>query len=850
MTPRATVRLQLHANFTFDDARAALDHYAALGISHLYLSPITRARPGSTHGYDVIDPTRIDEALGGPAGLHRLATAAAARHMGLIADIVPNHMAADPQNPWWHDVLKRGAASRHARVFDIDWAAGDGRILLPILPRPLDDALAGGDIRLIRRRGRTTVLAGGQQLPLAIRDEHCLPREFDPETLAGRARLHALLARQHYRLAGWRDAAGRRNWRRFFLINELVGVRAEDPEVFQSTHALVLNLYRRGWLDGLRIDHIDGLAAPGAYLRRLRAAMRAAAPERTPYLIVEKILAPEETPDGRWPIEGTTGYDFMDDAAALLHAPAARASLLAFWHGCGGSPQSPARQLRAVRATLLEERLESEGRSLVRACMQASRVDPHADRWGADAWMRLLRAWSAEFPVYRSYVEDEGGASGADRAAWEHAARRARTHVPAQELPLLAQWMQWLDHPPPHVMPAVLRVQQLLPPLAAKSLEDTLFYRFGLLLSRNEVGASPHRFSLGRGAFHRRNRRRAREWPLAMLTTATHDHKRGEDVRARLAVLTEMPERWTRFARAWLDRLPSGRCARTDQYMLLQTLVGSWPSAWSAGRPDPDRLRAWLTRVGDWQRKALREAGLHTSWTDPDTAYEAAAQACIDALGPESGDGRILDELAAFAVPLVAPGQVNGLAQTLLRNTAPGIPDLYQGAETWDESLVDPDNRHPIDPHRLERLRAGPPPIAPRAADWRNGRVKQYLIQTALGLRAARPALFHAGSRYIPLAAEGRQARHVLAFLRGDGHHWALVMIPRLCALSLARYARGEAAAASRFWEGTSLVLPAAAAGLWRDALGDGAFDTAPDRRLPLAPLLRHWPVALCVTPF
>ncbi|MBB6083016.1 malto-oligosyltrehalose synthase [Castellaniella defragrans] len=848
MIPRATARLQLHADFTFDDARAVLDHYAALGVSHLYLSPLTRARPGSTHGYDVIDPTRVDEALGGRAGLRRLAGDAAARRMGLIADIVPNHMAADARNPWWRDVLQHGAASAHARVFDIDWTAGEGRILLPLLPRSYGDALAAGDIRLVRGHGAAAVLAGGQALPLARGDGDADPRDFDPASDAGRARLHALLERQHYRLAWWRAAACRLNWRRFFLVSELVGVRVEDPAVFQATHALILDLYGEGLLDGLRIDHIDGLAEPGAYLRRLRAALQAAAPDRNPYLVVEKILAPGETPDRRWPIEGTTGYDFMDDAGALLHAPAARRPLLAFWRACGGSPHRHARQLRAIRASLLDRQMAGEFRALVQAWAAAARHDPRARRWGTDAWRRLLRTWLAGFPVYRSYAED-GGPSEADRAAWAEAGRVARTRLPAEDAGLLDLWLAWLAPPSPRVLPALRRLQQLTPPLAAKSLEDTLFYRYGPLLSRNEVGASPRRFSLDGAAFHRRNLRRARDWPLAMLATATHDHKRGEDVRARLAALTEMPGPWTRFALRWLELPPRNRLVPTDRYMLLQTLVGSWPSAWPADatRLDPRAVRAWLARVAQWQRKALREAGLRSSWTDPDAAYEADAQACLDALDPDAEDPRPLKTLAAFAAPLAAPGWINGLAQALLRNTAPGIPDLYQGTETWDESLVDPDNRRPVDHRRLDRLLAGPPPHAPTPADWRGGRVKQYLIQTALALRATHPRLFCAGSGYVPVAAEGPRARHVVAFLRGGGEDWALVVAPRLCALPLAGYARGEAAEACRYWEGTALVLPPAGAGGWKDVLGAGAAEAGSDGRLPLAALLRRWPVALCV---
>ncbi len=845
MIPRATVRLQLHAGFTFDDARAVLDHYAELGVSHLYLSPITQALPGSPHGYDVADPTRVNEELGGLPGLCGLAREAASRGLGLIADIVPNHMAADPRNPWWRDVLRHGPHSAWATFFDIDWAAGGGRLLLPVLPQPYGDSLAAGDIRLAREGDETVVRAGGQSLPLAT-GAGVAPQTYDPDDDAGRARLHQLLERQHYRLAWWRAAAERLNWRRFFEISGLVGLRVEDDAVFDASHALILELYREGVLDGLRVDHIDGLAEPGAYLRRLRAALIEAAPARQPYLVVEKILAPHESLDPRWPVDGTTGYDFMDEVSALLHAPAARRPLQAFWQACGGLAAGPEHQLRGVRERILERHLAGERRAAVAAWQAVLEADPHTRDWGPDALQRVLVAWLAGFPVYRSYAED-GGPSAADRAVWDEAARHARPRLAAPDPMLLDQWMARLREAA-NAAPALRRLQQLTPPLAAKSLEDTLHYRLGMLLSRNEVGAWPQRFALGIGGLHERNVWRARRQPLGMLATATHDHKRGEDVRARLAVLTEMPRCWTALAREWLDTLPAGLPATTDRYMLLQTLVGAWPSAWGddVRAVDPDAVRDWLARVAAWQRKALREAKLRSSWTDPDLAYEQAALACIEALDPTADDPRPLDALASLAAPLVAPGHINGLTQALLRNTAPGVPDLYQGTEIWDESLVDPDNRRPVDYVHLRRLLAQPPPTRPLPAEWRSGRVKQHVIQAALGLRTARPWLFDERSAYIPLGAVGARAAHVVAYLRGRDGRWALVAAPRACALRIAGYARGEAALASGFWKDTALILPPGCAGRWDDALGDGTFAVGDDGRLRLSRLLESWPVALC----
>ncbi|HUH41331.1 MAG TPA: malto-oligosyltrehalose synthase, partial [Castellaniella sp.] len=693
-----------------------LPHYVALGISHLYLSPLTQARPGSLHGYDVIDPQTVNSELGGIDALRRLSQAAAAWQIGLIADIVPNHMAADPRNPWWNDVLRHGRASAHARVFDIDWAAGGGRVLLPVLAQPYGDALAAGDIRIERVAGDFVVQAGGLCLPIAHTDAPVIRSnaDFDPTDPVGRERLHALLECQHYRLACWRTAAEQLNWRRFFEISELIGVRVEDPQVFEATHVLIIELYREGLLQGLRIDHVDGLAAPGKYLRALRTALRAADPAREPYLIVEKILAPDEALDSRWPVDGTTGYDFMDDVGALLHTSAARGPLLDFWQACGGDRRTPAEQLQALRKYFLRRHLAGERRAAIKAWARLSAADSRARDWGIDAWQRVLDEWLAHFPVYRSYAED-GGPSTADCAFWDEAARLARPHLRGADPALLDLFMGWLKQARTGIEEPLRRLQQLSPPLAAKSLEDTLFYREASLLSRNEVGAWPQRFALSIAGFHERNIARARHHGGGMLATATHDHKRGEDTRARLAVLCEMPQAWCDFARQWLALLPGGLPTTTDRYLLLQTLMGAWPMDWSEDVEQiaPEALRAWLTRIAAWQVKALREAKRHTAWTAPNSSYEAAAQACLDVLSPDTPDQSPLAVLAALAAPLIAPGQINGLAQTLLRNTSPGVPDLYQGTETWDLSLVDPDNRRPVDHAALDALLDSPAPWRP-----------------------------------------------------------------------------------------------------------------------------------------
>ena len=938
--PRATARLQLHAGYTLDDACAQVPYYAALGVSHLYLSPITQARMGSTHGYDVIDHQCINPELGGQAALRRLTDAAHRHGLGLIADIVPNHMAAHASNSWWADVLRHGTQSRHAGTFDIDWQPADtalhGKVLLPVLGEPYGEALAAGHIRLIHDAAAAdgyAIEAGGQHLPLAPGtapagdDPASVCAAFDPGTADGAAdgaanraancaaRLHDLLERQHYRLAWWRTAPEQINWRRFFEISELVGVRVEDDEVFDAVHALPLQLVREGVLDGLRIDHVDGLARPGAYLRRLREQLDDARAQHTgnatAYLVVEKILADGEVLDARWPVDGTTGYDFMDQTGALLHAPQAQAPMEQFWNTLSGDARSASAQLLDARHRMLARHFPVERQALVRALTRIARQDLRTRDWTSTAIDRVLTALLAAFPVYRSYAED-GGRSAED-ARW---CRIARDHARAAlvgseaDAQLLDQIDAWLAGPrqadagagadpgaevdadagagagtganagagagadadagagagsrADNEAGALRRFQQLTPPLAAKALEDTLFYRRGPLLSRNEVGSSPTQFALPLDAFHTLTQARARTHPHAMLATATHDHKRGEDTRARLAVLSETPERWQRVAENWIPRLgpngskresqrdsetgspmgaPTASPTPADRYLLLQSLVGAWPLSLSAdNRAD---VAAFLERILQWQEKALREAKLHTSWTDPNTGYEAAARHCVTAL-QETGEGQaLLRDIAAWTAGIAPAGLVNSMTQALLRNTLPGVPDLYQGTDLWNFSLVDPDNRRAVDyAERAALLAAAGAPIATDAAAWRSGAIKQQLIQRCLTLRAADPGLFDHGE-YVPLTAQGQRAAHVIAYLRRHNGRSVLAVAPLHCALALAPYGQDQAAQAAHFWDGTHVQLPDGVGPL-RNVLSGRPVNVEDEGRIPLADLLRDCPVALC----
>ena len=890
-TPRATVRLQLHRGFTLHDALAQVDYYAALGISHLYLSPVARARAGSAHGYDVTDHAEVNPELGGEPALRALAAALRQRGMGIVLDIVPNHMAAHWDNAWWRDVLAHGRRSRYAEWFDIDWLAADpwlrGRVLAPTLARPYAEALAAGEIRLQwdEPTGAFCIEAGGRY-PLApgTLDARAGPpqalRAHDSGDAAGRRALHALLQRQHYRLAWWPSAAEQINWRRFFEISELVGVRVERPAVFAAVHALTLRLYAEGLIDGVRVDHVDGLAEPGAYCRRLRAALRRAAAaggrrgaEAEPYIVVEKILAEDETLPAAWQVDGTTGYDFMEDAGALLHAASAHEPLREAWQRIGGDARPTAEQLEAARRLMLTRHFAAEAGTLLRVLARLARADPAARDCAPPALERALVPWLTAFPVYRTYGEP-GAVAQADQAWCQAADRRAREMARAARAepdPIgdlaadcVARWLgspagpSGPDNPPEAARlrrRAQAKLRHLTPPLAAKALEDTYFYRDATLLSRNEVGAAPTRFALSPAALHERLARRAHSHPRAMLATATHDHKRGEDVRARLAVISEMPQDWLAFAEDWLERAAQVAAGASrgaspphpgDLYALLQTLVGAWPPGLAPA--DADGVAAFLERVGTWQVKALREAKLRSNWLAPAPGYEAACAALLQALGRQAAPDGLLGRAAAFAQRLCLPGMVNGLVQTALRLTAPGVPDLYQGTECWDYSLVDPDNRRPVDyVQRRATLAACTAQVSGTAVvsdttRWQDGTVKQALVRRLLALRAELPDALQHGD-YQPLPVDGPQAGRVLAYARHarQGAGLVVCVLPRACALRLAP--GGEAPAS--LWRETRVHLPPGGAGLrLRDVMTGAAYD-ADEGALRLAALLAHWPLAV-----
>jgi len=910
-TPRATVRLQLHRDFGFDAAAACVGYYAQLGISHYYLSPIWEARPGSLHGYDVVDPSRINPELGGEDGLLRLVETLRLAGMGLVVDLVPNHMGvAAGGNRYWESVLAWGRRSPWAGWFDIDWEAPDprlrGKLLWPVLGEPCDEALAGGCLALRFEggaQGLTLAYRDGPPLPLSAESQAALLApspvfagvaqalaEATPETAPplyaelarlalstegrgalqrlvadhsaqgpeGRQRLQGLLARQHYRLTWWRNAAEEINWRRFFEVAELAGVRVEVDEVFEATHALLLRLYERGLIDGVRIDHIDGLADPEAYARKLRSrlaelqARRPAPLDAEPaWIVVEKILSPGEALPTSWEMDGTTGYDFMDQVGALLHDGTGESALRTLWAELTGDTRTLDGHVQAARLQLLSENFGGEFEGLVRA-LHAYAMS--AQLGGRDispaAIRRVLRALLAALRRYRSYGPDDANAAAG-------ALQTARAALAAPDHALLGELAGWLQlsagdgavetlDADLHVQ-ALRRFRQLTPPLAAKSVEDTAFYRYGPLLSRNEVGSYPDQPSPGAAAFHEAMQLRARDMPRAMLATATHDHKRGEDARARLAVLSELPELWSHTVRGWFAdhaalRRQEALLAPTpaDQIMLYQTLVGAWPPDLVAG--DREGVAAYAQRVAAWQQKALREAKLHSSWMLPQADYEDACHSFLMALLQGEASEDFLGQLTSLVDTLAPAARCNSLAQTLLRLTCPGVPDLYQGCEFADFSLVDPDNRRPVDMKaRLAGL-ALPwlPALSEKSAQTDTQlRGKQVLVRRALELRQRHPAVFLGGD-YLPLEVTGPAAGHVLAFARQAAGVVAVTAVLR-------HTARLAQAGDDTAWADTRIELPAAApTGHWSDVLSGKAH--VPDKQgFAAAALFAQAPVALLV---
>jgi len=806
--------------FTFDHARELLPYLQQLGVSDLYTSPLFAARPGSPHGYDVIDPTRFNPELGGAEGFAALATELKRRGMGLLLDIVPNHMLAGSENAWWADVLEHGRDSPWAAFFDIDWSAG-GKIVLPVLGRKLSEVLAAGELR---------VEADGDRSWLRYHDRR-FPLRSGTETSS----LREALSRQHYVLTYWREGMAQLNYRRFFDVNDLAGVRQEDGRVFDATHSLVRQLAGERSFSGLRIDAVDALHDPAAYLERLAAI----APDA--YLLVEKILAGGEALPESWPVEGTTGYEFLIAVNSLFVDQDGLEVLKDAYTQFTGRSRSFAAVVFDAKRHVARELYPAELARLARDLRALA--EQLAPGLGEDDAKDALVAVAAGFPVYRTYVAGFT-VSKRDRSIVERAIGAARERTGASAAIDLLERVLLLDVPDAQRQAAldfVMRWQQFTGSLVA-GLEDTAFYRYNVLVSMNEVGANPDGpRAMSVAAFHEFNGRRCTHTPYALNATATHDTKRGEDVRARLDVLSELAGEWAERQQGWsvlasgLRSLVQGERAPTpnDETLIYQTLVGAWPLDDNDLPEFRERLRAYLI-------KAAREAKERTSWLGPDQDYERALTGFADALFAAQP---FLDALLPFQQRIAELSVVNSLAQVVLKIASPGVPDIYQGTEFWDLSLVDPDNRRSVDFETRARVLDQLTQSEPSAAlvrelleSWQDGRIKLHVTHRALSFRRTSAALFAEGD-YVALDVTGEHADNVLAFARRDGDSWVIAAVARLTA-HLGPLPVGET------WDSTRMQLPPGAPSAWRNVLTNETLSTT-SGALPVAEMFSCLPIAL-----
>lgn len=906
---RATYRLQFHREFTFRDATGLVPYLAELGVSHVYASPITEARLGSTHGYDIINHNRLNPEIGSDEDFRVFTTALHAHGMGLIVDFVPNHMGIGSDNAWWLDVLEWGPDSPFANYFDINWhparADLEGRVLLPVLGDQYGVILEQGDIALrfdaaegsfsawyfdhrfpISPRSYATILvAGDETLAAPARDFAAIARLPAPaareraaelkraladqasppdvaKAIAGAlqqfagtpgnpesfAPLHRLLEAQSYRIADWRVAGEEINYRRFFNINDLAGLRMELPELFEKTHRMMFGLIERGDLQGLRIDHIDGLFDPRGYCEALQ--QHTGAPDDPLYVLVEKILARYETlPD--WLVAGTTGYDFTNQVLAIFVDPAGEAGMTRLYRRMASRQDSFDDVLYACKKRIIEVNLASEMNVLGREFHQLAMREWRTRDFTFGRILAALEEVVAAFPVYRTYVSQRGASTddyryidwalGVARKKWRGAdvsifdfLRRILTGEAADPQD---------DASAGGPLYAAMHFQQVTGPVMAKAEEDTAFYRYVRLLALNEVGGDPHRFGMSVAAFHHLARQRARYWPQAMLSTATHDTKRGEDARTRLALLSEIPREWGRRVFHWL-RLNRSRRVEVDEefvpdrnveYLFYQSLFGAWPPGLAPD--DVAGVDSLAERLEAYMIKAVRERKLETSWSNPNNEYEAALRRYVRAVLDPSRLNPFLADFHAFVCDMAQTAAITSLAQLTLKLTLPGVPDIYQGAELWDFSLVDPDNRRPVDWEIRRALLDEADRVTPDelAQKWQDGREKLFVTKRLLALRRLHPELFRSGD-YQPLEPSGERSQHLCAFLRCHENLSLFVAVPRL----VHQLWHGNEAAD---WGDTEIGLPSN--GVWQDIFGMHWVDQ--HDRVSAGELFANFPMAVLI---
>ncbi len=823
MIPVATWRIQFRNGMTFDRAASLVPYLQQLGISHLYASPIFTAASGSTHGYDVTDVNEIDPAIGGRAGFERMVSALKEAGMGLIIDIVPNHMSTSLENPWWRDVVEYGEQSRYAHHFDIDWSR---RLTLPFLGDTFEAVLAQGDLRVERdpNTGRPALAYFDTFYPLT--PNSWLGREEEVLALTDPQAITQLHEQQPWRLTCWRDAASELSWRRFFEVTGLVGVRVEDPAVFDDSHALILALVRSGAVDGLRVDHVDGLADPKGYLERLRQEAG-----EDCYITVEKILGKGEHLPTDWPISGTTGYEFIASLAEVLVDDEKIDALREAWDEVSGKVVDPHAELRKARLLMVDRNFAGEFSTLLKLATAIAEQEPQQP--DAENLRLALRELLIAFPVYRTYGTADG-LPPADLRLLETVLTRVTADADA--LALLTRILTGEVASREQANEFRTRFQQLTGPLMAKSVEDTLFFRQNMGLALNEVGAEPvpRGFSLTR--FHKEMMTRLERQPDALSGTSTHDTKRGEDARARLYTLTEAPDLWAECVARWRQMnqthvrfLNDGTAPRgVDTWMLYQALAGVWPP--ELDPQDAAGLKALEERFIGFVEKALREAKQRTDWVDSNEAYETAVLEYARHL-LSADNALFLEDFSRSLQPFIRAGLVNSLSQTLIKLTAPGVPDIYQGSEALNFSLVDPDNRREPDyPRLMQQLNEADPSVLTSDASWRSGQLHQFVTAALLRLRQGRPALFRRGE-YVSLLTHGERADKVIAFARVDDRDAVIVIAPRLVF-------NAPSLSGAALWPETSVALPENLAGRrYRDLFSNEEIELDDNIDLASTPL-------------
>lgn len=896
--PRATYRLQFHPGFGFPDARNVVRYLTDLGISDLYASPIFKARQGSMHGYDVVDPTKLNPELGSESDFRALAGEVRDANMGWLQDVIPNHMAFDYENKMLMDVLEIGEASPYYNHFDIDWQhpyeTMKGRLLAPFLGGSYGESIRNHELTVKYSDAGFTVQYYGWKFPLKMEsyakilslnldqlrrklgsehpnftkfmgmlyvlqafpgpelptrrydqrkfvkrmlwelyeDEEEIRRFIDGnlDELNGRRDsrtsniMDELLFDQFFRLSFWKVASEEVNYRRFFNINELISVRIEDEAVFNDCHRLILKLIKEGVFTGLRIDHIDGLYDPQRYLQRLR--------KRTGgiYVTVEKILALDELLPSEWQAEGTSGYDALNILNGLFCEQTNKKALERLYTAFTGSKIDYEELLYNRKQVIIERYMTGDVDNLAHLMKRAS----SRDREGWDITLyglkRAIREVLVQFPVYRTYVHSDS-VSETDSRYIAQAVARARRKSPDLiiELDYLEKFLllQFREHfeseQEKDWLHFVMRFQQFTGPLMAKGFEDTALYVYNRLISLNEVGGEPKSFGVSLDQFHGFNREHVEDWPHTMTATSTHDTKRSEDVRARINVLSEIPREWEARVKAWraMNRGKKKRLKRkmvpdvNDEYFFYQTLLGAYPF-------DSAEHSAFVKRIKDYIIKAIREAKIHTGWLKPDSDYEEAYMTFIDRVLALSGDNDFIGDFLPFQRKVAHFGMLNSLSQTVLKVTMPGIPDFYQGTELWSLTLVDPDNRRPVDFERRRRFLDEIRNSETRQAYWQqikaspeDGRIKLFFTYRALQVRKKMAAVFEKGT-YAPLPAEGPLKEHIVAFARRHDAAWAITIAPRFFTHLVAE---GHYPVGSELWNETVVRVPDGSPARWKDAI-------------------------------